>query len=117
MALFGRKEKDNGYDTEAQKLNTRPLSKACERIVFGEVTGEDNKALYYVDELRKNNPLVLNFESTDVSSANKVLAFISGACYVLGGKVVKMQDKIYMFALKEDFLDGSLDEWLKALKS
>ena len=76
----------------------------------------DKKTLYYVDQMRNHHPLVLYFEHVDVATANKVLAFLAGATYVLKGKTVKIDEKIYLFALGEDFLDGSLDSWLKMFK-
>ena len=66
-----------------------------------------------MDKITKHHPIVLNFERVDVPTANKVLAFIAGAVYALHGKTVKIDEKIYLFALSEEFLDGSLNEWLR----
>lgn len=117
MALFRKKPLENEYERAQQEMNETPASKASERIVFDEITGDDKKTLVLIDQLVKHHPLVLNFERVDVPTANKVLAFIAGAVYALHGKTIKIDEKIYMFALGEDFLDGSLDEWIRFINN
>ena len=116
MGLFGRKNQVNEYEQAQNEMNKEVTTKASERIYFDEISGDDQKTLFYVETMRSHRPLVLNFEGVSVSSANKVLAFLAGAVYVLKGKTVKIDDKIYLFALGEDFLDGSLDAFIKDLK-
>ena len=117
MALFRKKPLENEYETAQNQMNEEEVSKASERIFFDEITGDDQRTLFLIDKLVKHQPLVLNFERVDVPTANKVLAFIAGAVYALHGKTIKIDDKIYMFALAEEFLDGSLDEWIKFINS
>lgn len=113
MALFGKKKPKNEYVTAQSQMNQEPVTKANERIYFDEVTADDEKTLYLIGKLTKHQPLVLNFEHVDVPTANKVLAFIAGAVYALNGKTVKIDEKIYLFALSEEFLDGSLDAFIR----
>ncbi len=117
MAFFRKKPVENEYEKVQSQINEEPVLKASERIFFDEITGDDQKTLFYVDKLTKHEPLVLNFERVDVPTANKVLAFLAGAVYALHGKTIKIDEKIYMFALAEDFLDGSLDEWIKFINN
>lgn len=114
--MFKKKNNINEYETYEKEINKTPITKASDRILFDKVTNDDAKTLYYVDEMRKGSPLVLNFEDVDVATANKVLAFIAGSVYALGGKTIKIDTKIYMFALTADFLDGTLATWLEGLK-
>ena len=117
MALFRKKPLENEYETAQNQMNEEEVTKASERIFFDEITGDDQSTLFLIDKLVKHEPLVLNFERVDVPTANKVLAFIAGAVYALHGKTIKIDEKIYMFALAEEFLDGSLDEWIKFINS
>lgn len=117
MALFKKKQPVNEYQKAQTEMNQEPVSKASERIHFDVVTGDDQKTLYLIDKMVKHQPLVLNFENVDVPTANKVLAFIAGAVYALHGKTIKIDEKIYLFALSEEFLDASLDEWIRLLKN
>ena len=113
MALFKKKPSHDEYQRAQNQINQEPVTKACDRIIFDEITSDDQKTLYLVNMLTKHHPVVLNFERVDVPTANKVLAFIAGAVYVLSGKTIKIDEKIYLFALPEEFLDGSLDEWIR----
>ena len=116
MSLFGKKQYENEYEKAQKEMNQEPVEASKDRIYFDEITGDDNKTLFYVDKMRDHHPLVLNFEHVDIPTANKVLAFLAGATYVLKGKTVKIDEKIYLFALGEDFLDGTLDSWIKFIK-
>ena len=113
MALFKKKTKESEYQKAQTEMNQETVSKASERIYFDEITGDDQKTLFLIEKLINHQPLVLNFERVDIPTANKVLAFIAGAVYALRGKTVKLDEKIYLFALSEEFLDGSLDDWIR----
>ena len=113
MALFGKKKQQNEYLNAQSQMNQEPATKANERIHFAEITADDDHTLYLVNKMIKHQPLVLNFEKVDVPTANKVLAFIAGATYALNGKTIKIDEKIYLFALSEEFLDGSLDAFIR----
>jgi FtsZ-interacting cell division protein YlmF len=116
MGLFGKKNQINEYTEAQNEMNKEIKSKASERIYFDEISGDDQRTLFYVETMRNHQPLVLNFEGVSVAVANKVLAFLAGAVYVLKGKTVKIDEKIYLFALSEDFLDGSLDAFIRELR-
>lgn len=117
MALFKKKPVENEYVKAQNEMNKEPQKKASERIFFDEITSDDQRTTFLVDMLKKHHPLVLNFEKVDVPTANKVLAFIAGATYALNGKTIKIDEKIYLFALAEEFLDASLDEWIRFIKN
>ena len=48
MGIFSRKARGNQYEEALQQMNQEPISKAAERILFDEITGDDAKTLYYV---------------------------------------------------------------------
>ena len=47
---------------------------------------------------------------------NKMIAFFQGAAVALDGKALRIDADIYLFARKEDLLDGSVREFVKDLK-
>ena len=116
MSLFKRRKPENEYENAQKQMNKEPIEPAKDRIYFDEVTADDSKTLMFVEKMRSNHPVVLNFAHVEVAVANKVLAFLAGATYVLKGKTIRIFDDVYMFALGEDFLDGTLDEWIKFIK-
>ena len=65
--------------------------------------------------LKQGSPLIINFESLEPTSANKMLAFFAGACYALDGRNVKINEKTYLFARRVDFFDGSIQKFIDSL--
>lgn len=101
--LFGKKKEE-----EVQL-------KASDRIIMKEMVNDDEMARDLVLEIKDGNPVVLNFEKLDEANGNKHLAFFIGATVALDGKTVKINEKIYLFARREDFLDGSLRKWIDSI--
>ena len=88
------------------------LSLAKDRIFFTKMRDDDNFAKELVFKLRDGSPLVINFDEVSESSTNKFLAFLSGAAVAFEGKIIYIKTNVYLFARKEDFIDGSLKEFL-----
>ena len=117
MGIFGKKDITNSYEEAQNELNSTSNEKASERIAFGEIDGNNDHTVAYVEQMRNGHPLVINFDRVEIAEANKALWFISGATYAFGGRVVKIDEKIYMFGKAEDFLDGTLFQWIEDLKN
>lgn len=111
MGLFGKKK--NEYEEAKQNLNQ--ITRASDRLVMEQLNDDDQKAADLVDMLKDGNPLILNFEKLEPLAVNKLLAFFAGACYALEGKSIKINEKIYLFARKVDFFDGSLQRFIDSL--
>ena len=105
--MFGKKKNNNS--NEELKL------KASEKIIFGKLTDDDEAARDLVLKLKDGNPLILNFEDLDELAANKLLAFFIGASVALDGKTTKINEYSYLFARREELLDGSLQQFLAKL--
>lgn len=115
MGLFNKKNKiQDEYDETFNKMNRDEQTKAAERIVFMEPKN-NNDLFKLCDDLKNHKPIVVNFGEMDYETANRALAFLSGAVYTLGGRYEKLNDQIYLFAQKEEFLDGSLREFINSL--
>ena len=111
MGLFGKKK--NEYDEASTNLNQPQL--ASDKIIMEQLDDNDKKAASLVDQLKDGSPLIINFEVLEPLSGNKMLAFFTGACYALDGRIVKINEKTYLFARKVDFFDGSLQKFLDNL--
>ena len=111
MGLFGKKK--NSYE-EASKNLTEEVS-AADRLIMEQVLDDDNRASELVDELKKGNPLILNFAELEPIASNKLLAFFAGASYALEGRSVRINEKTYLFARKVDFFDGTLQAFIDNL--
>lgn len=103
MGLFGKKKENN---TNVKK---------SDEIIMEQIPDDDEYVASLVDKLQAGKPLVINFEKLDLMAANKMLAFLTGACYASDGKTLKINEATYLFARNIDFEDGSLQEFLNQL--
>jgi len=51
-----------------------------------------------VDQMRARRPVILNLESMDKDLAQKILNFLNGAIYALGGETQRVSTGIFFFA-------------------
>ena len=108
-----KKDKNDEYKRAFDDLNREEsLKTAKDRIFFEQVTSGDEGA-YLARKLLDGTPLVLNFELLDIDQGNMLLAFLSGVLFTCDGEVVKLNEKSYLFARKQDFIDGSLKSFLE----
>ncbi len=105
MGLFSKKK-------EEVKVDTTP---AREKMIMENIF-DPNKAVGYADKLLNGIPLCLGFGELDIDEANKVIAFLSGVVYAINGTAKQLNETAFLFATKENFLDGSLNEFLKNFK-
>ena len=101
--LFGKKKEEE------------VVKKAADRIIMKEMVNDDEVARDLVLEIKNGNPVILNFEKLEEADGNKHLAFFIGATVALDGKTVKIGEKIFLFARREDFLDGSLRNFIDSI--
>ncbi len=89
--------------------------KAIKRVDF--ITMEkDVDVIKLANKLLKSVPLIINFEEYEPIEANKIITFLSGVIYALDGEIEVIQPKIFLFATKEDYKDGSLRKFVKEYK-
>lgn len=108
MGLFGKKEVKEEKSKEEVKTS-------AEMIISKQLEDDDKEAARLVNSLKEGHPLVLNFQKLDTMAANKYIAFFSGAVWALGGKYVRLRETTYLFALKEHFEDGTLNNVIKSI--
>jgi len=67
------------------------------RVVVSEPTSfDDSQGI--ADHLKARRQVIVNMESTDKEVAQRILDFISGACYALDGRVQKIGEGVFLFA-------------------
>lgn len=67
------------------------------RVVVAEPRSFDDSQ-EIVDHLRSRRPVVVNLERVETELARRVVDFVSGAVYALGGSVQKVGSGIFLFA-------------------
>ena len=89
--------------------------KAIDRVKFIYME-KDIDGFKLADFLMQGIPLITNFEDYDDIESNKVITFLSGVTYAIDGEIEMIQPKIFLFATKEDYKDGSLRKFVKEYK-
>ncbi len=55
-------------------------------------------AQHVADHLKNQKPVVVNFENTDKEVAKRMIDFVSGTTYALGGSIQKIGNNIFLCA-------------------
>lgn len=77
-------------------LPTASAPKQIKVMVVEPFTFDD--AQHVADHLKNRKPVVVNFENTDKEVAKRMIDFISGTTYALGGSIQKVGNNIFLCA-------------------
>lgn len=107
---FGSKKK------KSKDIVEEVVESTYDKIIFEKLNSDDDHYLTNLaDQMIAGAPLILNFEPLDVDQANKVIAFFSGVVYAITGEIVHIQEKVFLFANKDVYKDGSIEGFLKEI--
>lgn len=76
-------------------------------IVYRPVSYEDTQNI--IDNLKNRKPVIVNMEQIEVETAQRILDFMSGACYAVDGRVYKVSSRIFIVAPANIDIIGSSD--------
>ena len=114
MGLFSKK-KDKEQDNK--KYNQKALMTSFDLMEYFIVKDRSNEELFKLcDTILSGKPVLAKFDKVSVSDCNYILAFMSGVVYATDGQVVKVSERLYLFARKEEFQDGSLKEYVEDIR-
>lgn len=65
-------------------------------VIYRPVSYEDTQNI--IDNLKNRKPVIVNMENIEVEVAQRILDFISGACYAVDGRVHKVSSRIFVVA-------------------
>ena len=97
------KDKSVTYKTNSVEYNLNDIVEQQEEKIHTPQNQEEVQSI--VDRLKQGCPVTVNFEQLSNSDFIRALDFMSGATYVLNGKIKKLGNKIFFFCpnLKERF--------------
>ena len=90
---------------EDGKLISMPLTQKQVKVIVLEPAGFDDSQKV-ADHLRNNQPVVVNFESTDADVMKRMTDFISGTIYALNGSMKKIGRNILVCAPQNVDIDA-----------
>ena len=120
-----RTRRPSPFATTAQETEyTAPAASASQSTGFsGQVlnmnSGKQEVVLFHAktfddaakasDELRRRKAVILNMENVDKSLTRRVVDFLSGSVYALGGRVKKVAQSTYLFCPHNMDVVGDLE--------
>ena len=75
---------------------TRGESSQMKMIIFRPTSYDETQGV--IDNLKSRKPIIVNLDEIDVAVAQRILDFISGAVYALGGDIKKAARNIFVVA-------------------
>lgn len=101
-SFFGARKRDDA------KVVSMPLAQKQVKVVVIEPVNFDD-AQKVADYLRKNQPVVVNFEDTDSDVMKRIIDFVSGTIYALNGSMKKIGRSIMVCAPQNVDIDAGDD--------
>lgn len=109
-SIFGSKKHDDA------KVVSMPLAQTQVKVIVVEPVNFDD-AQKVADYLRKNQPVVVNFEDTDSDVMKRIVDFVSGTIYALNGSMKKIGRNIMVCAPQNVDIDAGDATVSKTTKS
>ena len=96
------------YEGSNKVVNISANTKIQVVLFKPERFGEETRAI--ADELIKNRTVVLNLEDTNRDMSRRIIDFLSGCIYAIGGTMQKVGVGIYLCAPKNVNVQGKITE-------
>jgi cell division inhibitor SepF len=106
VELFQESRKSRGK--KAGLVDIRNIPSYGKVVVYQPVSYDDTQNI--VDNLKERKPVIINLETLDIELAQRVLDFISGAVYALGGTIQKVARGIFVIAPRNIDIAGNIPE-------
>ena len=80
-------------------------------VVLEPATFEESQNI--ADQLKNRRPVIVNLENTERNLAKRIVDFVSGTTYALGGNMQKVGQGIFLFAPNNVDISGETHEGIK----
>lgn len=124
MGFFGMSEEDDHYEEEEEYEMEAPLpnkgkskivslhtQKNIRLILFEPRSYEDSQEI--ADNLKSHRPVVVNLQLVRRDQAIRIVDFLSGTVYALGGSIQKLGSHIFICAPANVDVQGTITEMLQ----
>ena len=80
------------------------------QVVFFKPVSFNNDAVHIADELIKSHTVLLNFEDTPRDESKRIVDFLSGTIYAIGGDLQKIGGGIFLCTPKDVDVEGAITD-------
>ncbi|MFA6889679.1 MAG: cell division protein SepF [Bacilli bacterium] len=119
MGLFKKKEEElkfNEYGKSERGKNRGLLTSFDQMEYFVFQERNDDEMFRLCDAILHKKAVLANFDKLSAKDCNYMLSFISGVVYSRDGQSIKLGLRLFLFAGKEEFEDGSLFQYIEDIK-
>jgi len=117
MGLFRKKKSNLEFTEYSNPDKSKGLLTAFDRMEYFVIQEDFENDMFKVsDTILKQKAVLANFDKVKDVDCNYMLAFISGVVYSLGGEVITLGERLFLFAGKSEFEDGSLHQYVEDIK-
>lgn len=106
----GREEVRNSSRKSAQVVSIH-TQKQVKVVVLEPMSFEESQNI--ADQLKNRRPVIVNLENTDRNLAKRIVDFVSGATYALGGNMQKVGQGIFLFVPNNVDISGEMRDDVK----
>lgn len=108
--MFGRKKKDDKNNFNRSK----GLLTSFDKMEYFTIEERSNEMMFRLcDTILSGKPVLANLDKISTADCNYMLAFISGVVYATDGEVKQLGNKLFLFARKQEYEDGSLMQYVE----
>lgn len=107
------KVEDDSYD---EPIRGKDKGNATSRMILAEPRAY-SESQTIVDNLKKRNPVVVNLKRVTADQSKRIIDFLSGALYALGGDIQKLGTGIYLCTPKNIDVEGKMSDEAEEKKS
>lgn len=99
------------YRSKKGKVVNLHSSAYVKVVIYQPLTYDDTQNI--IDNLKSHKPVIVNLESLDLSLAQRILDFLSGAVYAINGTIQKVSKGIFVLAPENVDISGNVPDELK----
>ncbi len=117
FGFSSQEETEEETDTAAQPASEPAADRFSGQVIS--MSGSPRVALHHItvfkdssvpaDDLRKRKAVIVNMENVDKATARRIVDFLSGCIYAIGGKVKKVSQATYLFSPSNVEVEGDLE--------
>lgn len=93
---------------ESEYVSPSAVNGKMKMVVYHPIDNRDAQAI--IDCLKERKPVVVNLEGMDIEVSRRIIDFIAGAVYAIGGNIEKVARRIYVVAPNDVDLASKTDE-------
>lgn len=92
----GEENQEYNFKDFGEDIFSKEIKKKLSAVLLS--PNNFNDSIMISDELKKSKIVIVNLEEIEFEEARKILDFVSGTVYALGGSINRISSKIFIFA-------------------